>query len=146
MDGSVAEQADAADLKSAALRRGGSIPPGAIERSFMQQLDIYIAGPMRGYPNHNFDAFMEADRKLRRKWSSAVGLIYNPAQMDLDEGFDPSQATDSKQHLKDCMTRDLNAILKCDAIYMLPGWEKSEGAKVEHALAVYLGLKIFYET
>jgi hypothetical protein len=113
---------------------------------YMTQLDIYIAGPMRGYPNHNFDAFMDADKKLRRKWSSAVGTIYNPAQMDLDEGFDPSQTEDSKQHLKECMTRDLNAILKCDAIYMLPGWEKSEGAKVEHALAVYLGLKIFYET
>jgi hypothetical protein len=112
----------------------------------MDKLNIYIAGPMRGYTNHNFDAFMEADRMLRSKWNSMVGVIFNPAQMDLDEGFDPSQAVDTKEHLKGCMTRDLNAILKSDAVYMLTGWEKSEGAKVEHALAVYLGLRIFYET
>ena len=107
-------------------------------------LTIYIAGPMRGYPEHNFPAFFEAEKKWC-KMGSAIKNIYNPAKMDTDEGFDPKTLTEDRQHLKDCMRRDLNAILECDAVVMLPGWEKSEGAKVEHALAVYLGLLIFYE-
>jgi len=110
----------------------------------MKGLTIYIAGPMRGYPDHNFPAFFQAEEKWKRK-GEVIDKIYNPAQMDLNEGYDPKTVVESKAHLKDCMRRDLNAILECDAIVMLPGWEKSEGAKVEHALAVYLGLAIFYE-
>jgi hypothetical protein len=29
---------------------------------------------------------------------------------------------------------------------MLHGWEHSEGARVEHSLATYLGMPIFYES
>ena len=109
----------------------------------MNSMSIYIAGPMRGYENHNFDAFYKAEKK----WSSnpMIGRIFNPARMDGDEGFDPSTATDSKEHLRTCMGRDLNAILCCDGMVMLHGWEHSEGARVEHALATYLGMPIFYE-
>lgn len=107
-------------------------------------LTIYIAGPMRGYPEHNFPAFFAAEEKWQGR-GAVIKKIYNPAKMDLDEGYDPNTVTDTREHLKGCMRRDLNAILNCDAVVMLPGWEKSEGAKVEHALAVYLGLLIFYE-
>ena len=55
-------------------------------------------------------------------------------------------AEDSKEHLRSCMERDLNAILVCDALVMLHGWEHSEGARVEHSLATYLGMPIFYES
>ena len=106
---------------------------------------IYIAGPMRGYPNHNFDAFHKAEKRWAKK-TSVITKIFNPARMDEEEGFDPSIAEDSKEHSRSCMGRDLNAILKCDALVMLPGWEHSEGARVEHSLATYLGMPIFYES
>lgn len=39
---------------------------------------------------------------------------------------------------------DLEILKRCDAIFMLPGWENSEGARVEHTVAHDLGLKTFY--
>jgi hypothetical protein len=38
---------------------------------------------------------------------------------------------------------DLEIIRRCDALYMLPGWEKSQGANMEHRLAVELGMPIY---
>ena len=43
------------------------------------------------------------------------------------------------------MMRDIDAIFISNAVYMLRGWEKSAGARVEHALAVYLGLYLIYQ-
>lgn len=109
------------------------------------KLTIYIAGPMRGYKNNNFPAFFEA----AKKWGSnpMVGRVFNPAQMDEEMGYDGNCiALNSKECLRSCMERDLNAIMTSDALVMLSGWERSEGARVEHALAVYLGLQIFYES
>lgn len=110
----------------------------------MDGLTIYIAGPMRGHANHNFPAFYNAENKWAK--NPAIARIFNPARMDVDEGFDPATVEDSKEHLRSCMKRDLNAILNCNAMVMLHGWEHSEGARVEHSLATYLGMPIYYES
>lgn len=44
-------------------------------------------------------------------------------------------------YMRECLT----ALLTCEAIYMLQGWEQSKGAKIEHKLAKQLGFKIFYQ-
>ena len=43
---------------------------------------------------------------------------------------------------KDFMANDIIELLKCDAIYMMIGWEESEGATCEWTIAKTLGLKI----
>ena len=45
----------------------------------------------------------------------------------------------------DYMVKDIEALLKCDAIYMLNNWGKSKGARVERAIAMELGLEIIYQ-
>lgn len=37
---------------------------------------------------------------------------------------------------------DLEILRRCDAIYMLPGWENSEGASAEFTVAKHAGLEI----
>ena len=102
---------------------------------------IYIAGPMRGIRNFNRKAFANADKHL-----TEVGIYktFNPSKFDEQSGM-TDQELESKEGLRIVMRRDLEDVLKCDAVYMLNGWEKSEGAKIEHALATMLGLTIMYQ-
>ena len=43
------------------------------------------------------------------------------------------------------MRRALDDVCECDMIYMLRGWERSRGARVERALAEYLDKVVAYE-
>ena len=95
---------------------------------------------MTGIPEFNFPAFDRFADIL----SAAGYTVFNPAQMDRDVGFDPTSTVVSKEFLRDALRRDLSAICECDAIAMLPGWEKSGGARVEWALACHLGLQVLY--
>lgn len=96
------------------------------------RVKTYIAGPMRGYKDYNFPAFDAArDRLLKLDV-----VVISPADMDRTLGHGTN---------RDYAKRDTKAILECDAIYMLKGWEKSVGATAEHALAKWAGLTIFYQ-
>ena len=89
---------------------------------------IYIAGPMTGMPEHNFPAFHSAAQCLRRAgWD-----VVNPA-----ENF--GGRTDLPR--ADYMRADVAALVECDAVALLPGWQESRGAKAEYLLAREMGLK-----
>ena len=109
---------------------------------------IYIAGPMRGILFYNFPAFDDAAKFLA--WLGWE--VINPAQLDRDVGFDAMKLdADSDWHqdppdfdFAGCIERDIEAVKKCDAIYLLKGWENSVGANAEKALAEWVGKKIVY--
>lgn len=92
---------------------------------------IYVAGPMRGIEKLNFPAFNAAAADLRASGFDAV----NPVDIN------PDPATPWRE----CMNNDIIELVKCDAIYMLVGWQNSKGASLEHHIAVELGLDLFYE-
>lgn len=108
----------------------------------------YIAGPMRGVPLFNFPAFFHAEVILRQH-----GFIpINPARMDIEAGLDPWTLKDWDWHkfpehwgtLDEVIERDVESLMGCDSIHMLPNWEKSVGARAEHALAVWMGKEVMY--
>lgn len=114
-------------------------------------MKIYIAGPMRGYPNFNFPAFDAVADYYKR----AGYEVFNPADKDREKhGKDfetkyPTGAIEEAEKdgfsLREALKKDLGWICEhATAVYMLPGWEKSFGAKAEHATAVALGLDIYY--
>ena len=39
---------------------------------------------------------------------------------------------------------DLELIRRCDAVWMIDGWQKSEGAKIEMEFALELGVPVLY--
>lgn len=99
----------------------------------------YVAGPMSGLPDNNFPAFRDATKRLRAEgWE-----ITSPVELDELDGF-ASTAELGDEEYKNALSRDLRKIMDVEAIILLPGWEKSAGAKTELALANHYGLKVFY--
>lgn len=104
----------------------------------------YIAGPMRNLPLLNFPAF---DRAARLGRASGWAVI-NPAEMDRNAGVqDNVDFVDSPYTARVFAGRDTAALLNMraedgDAIALLPGWQRSTGAKAELALANWVGLRV----
>jgi nucleoside 2-deoxyribosyltransferase len=97
---------------------------------------VYIAGPVTGYENENREAFFSTERKLVAEGCRVI----NPARI--------SDKVREKKPLAtwpDFMREDLKYLLKCDSVYMLIGWKKSRGARIEHFLAKILEMKIVYQ-
>lgn len=88
---------------------------------------IYCAGPMSGIPEYNFPAFHAETARLR-----AMGYeVVNPAEINPYPG-----------PWKECMRRDIAELVACDALVLLPGWERSKGAQLEYSIATALGFQI----
>ena len=90
---------------------------------------IYISGPMTGVPEHNFPAFFAAEERLKQAGFQPL----NPAR-NFGGQTDRPRA--------DYIRADLELLLQCDGIAMLPGWQKSRGAKLEYMIAWELGLPV----
>lgn len=91
---------------------------------------IYISGPMTGMPDHNYDFFDDVAADFRR-----LGFeVINPA-----ENF--GGATDLPRDVY--MRRDFSSLARAHGIVMLPGWQESEGARLEAMVAQELGMAFF---
>lgn len=91
---------------------------------------IYISGPMTGLPDHNYPAFhAAADRWAHWGWE-----VFNPA-----ENF--GGATDRRR--EEYMRLDFIHVMNSHALALLPGWQRSPGAKGEVVVAKELGLEFF---
>lgn len=92
----------------------------------------YIAGPMTGLPDLNFPAFHRAAAHFRAQGVDVV----NPAEINAD----PTAGWN------ECMRNDIRELVTCDSIVLLPGWERSKGASLEHYIARQLELRVVYLT
>jgi hypothetical protein len=89
---------------------------------------VYLSGPMTGMPEFNYPAFHEAARSLR-----AVGFeVVSPAEKPM-EAHAPWVAH---------MRLDIELMLACAGVVMLPGWEQSKGARIERRLALELDMPV----
>jgi hypothetical protein len=88
---------------------------------------IYLSGPMTGLPALNFPAFAAMTANLRADGHT----VTNPAEINPDGGS-----------WNDCMRRDIAALMYCDTVATLPGWEHSKGARLEVLIAERLGMTI----
>jgi hypothetical protein len=94
---------------------------------------VYLSGAMTGIPEENFPAFHAAARALRLLGYTVI----NPAEFNVDVTGLEGRARWVK-YLKE----DIQALLDCESIVMLPGWENSEGATLEHCTATALDMPV----
>lgn len=88
---------------------------------------IYVAGPMRGKPDNNRAAFNAAAKMLaERGWHpiNPVDIEFVLPCVNSDGGLD-------SRRLSDLLHAELAFVARADAIYLLKGWEASEGARHE---------------
>lgn len=89
-----------------------------------------MSGPMTGYPEWNYPAFESACQRLRAFGYEVVSPHeVNPADL-------PPQTWGWY------MRRDIVALMDCDLIVVLPGWETSTGAGIETGLGIALGMRV----
>lgn len=92
------------------------------------KMKVYIAGKIRGDKNYKAK-FEKAEAYLKTLGHS----VMNPAVL-------PSSGFSHKEYMKICL-----AVLEtCDAVYMLPDWRKSRGARAEYKFASKKGKAIMF--
>ena len=78
---------------------------------------IYLAGPMTGLPEFNYPVFHAEAARLRQ-----LGChVENPADHGVIGGF----------KWADYLRLDMQKLITCEANALLPGREKSKGARLE---------------
>lgn len=107
---------------------------------------LYLAGPMRGLPRYNFDAFAVAAAALRAHGHD----VYSPAENDSRIGWNPFKEVDpTPQELARMFRWDLQRIVDkmqhdgVDGVALLAGWRQSEGAKLEALVAQRCGVPLY---
>ena len=92
-------------------------------------MHIYISGKVTGNVGY-YAQFMEAEQKLIKMGYSPVNPVKNVPLQKSWEYY---------------MRTDIVKLMCCDSIYMLKGWRRSRGARLERFIARKLGYKIIYE-
>lgn len=97
------------------------------------KIRVYISGAISNLPHNDAkEVFNKAETLLNNQNFKAV----NP----FDNGLDKDEPWANH------MRADIKALLDCDCIYMLSNWRNSKGARLEHKIAIDLGMGIIYQS
>lgn len=91
---------------------------------------IYLSGPMTGYEDFNYPRFRTATERLRQLGYDVIN---------------PAETAGGVTHLPRAtfMSIDVGYVEACDAVVVLPGWHRSQGAILEVMLAHNLGKPVY---
>lgn len=92
-------------------------------------MKVYISGQISGVKGYQKN-FAVASQEIIMRGHIPV----NPANV-VHEGWS----------YKEYIDYDLILLSMCDAIYMLDGWQKSKGARLERQYAIATGMKVIYQ-
>lgn len=97
-------------------------------------MKIYIAGKITGC--NAYDA--------EQKFAKAEGMLRDCGHKPVN----PMAKVSEQENYSwaDYMKEDIPLLLACDAIYLLPDWADSKGARLEKIIAEELGLEMIYES
>jgi len=91
---------------------------------------VYLSGPITGKPNHNIEAFEQAESALRGEGHEVV----NPITLHDTVGELP---------WSEYLREDIASMMGCRSIVLLPDWGGSRGARKEVEAALGLGFEFY---
>ena len=95
-------------------------------------MKIYLSGKISGTD-------LDYVRRLFDKVATTLRALGHEVSNPLCNGLSESDPWE------DHIAKDIINLTDCEGIYMLQGWEDSQGARIEHAVAKELGKAVFYE-
>lgn len=90
---------------------------------------IYLSGAVTG---HDIDQVRAKFDQAEQDMTKLGYIAINPLKNGLNIG------DEWKKH----MVRDIETLFECQAIYLLPDYKTSRGARIEEFIAIELGLNI----
>lgn len=108
-------------------------------------MKIYISGPITIDPDHWREHFADAEEYLHQKYPKAE--IVNPLVLEDDPDYIRVQeeGLNGEDLYNWVMKRDIRFVTECTHIFVLKGWERSRGARLEVFVGTSLGLNILFE-
>lgn len=88
---------------------------------------VYLSGLMEGQKDNNFPQFDEYAERLAAR---ADIIVVSPADLDRQVGLDGTRPL-TRFERQAAFKRDIEVLLGCDLIAVMPGWERSRGARFE---------------
>jgi hypothetical protein len=108
---------------------------------------IYLAGPMRNYPEFNRPAFQDGAAALRAYGHDVFSPVENDEKSGFHWGKHSGNLADAEAggfSLRKALATDLTWICEnAEAVVVLPGWGASLGVTAEVATAKALGIEVF---
>jgi hypothetical protein len=98
-----------------------------------RHLLVYLCGPYSGQTEKNIFQARETAKQIWEAGFTAVTPHLNTYNFHLD----------CKCTYQDYIEGDLEILSRCDYLLLLPGWEHSQGAKIELEKAKQMGMPIF---
>jgi nucleoside 2-deoxyribosyltransferase len=95
---------------------------------------IYLCGPITGRPDYE-QHFLNVEETILNK-THGMGLQIKTVN--------PSQFTLKKEPWEICLRYCIKAMLSCDGIALLQGWENSQGCKLELSIAGQLKIPVVH--
>ena len=107
---------------------------------------FYISGPISN--NSDFVEDFERAKRNIAIWAIDIGVDYGIDADDIEiiSPVEMARVLPESFSYEDYMAVDMFLLTKCDAIYMISGYEKSKGALAELLMAKSMGLEIYYES
>lgn len=98
-------------------------------------MKVYLSGAITSLTESEYKkAFLTYEKELKQQGHFVVNPVTVGEVLKTKLKKEPSY--------EEYMKTDLKELLDCDAIFLIPGWQKSKGAKFEKEVATMAGLKI----
>jgi hypothetical protein len=114
----------------------------------IQKNTVFLAGPMTGIARYNEPAFREYAERWRKSGWAVVSPVETQDELWQEKygrpfNWESERCDYGDPRLPELIRRETIQLATCSGIALMPGWEKSRGARQELLIAQACGLRLY---